>query len=314
MSRKKKTQDKVKAVEVEVEVPAEVTPKKTPAPRKEAPRVQVDSRARAQEVIKPVRIALLEAHPSLPDTETILGAFAEHFRSAEERRAAARAEAEAAAQKAELDKKIASRRTVRPSWAPAMPPATGPSPRPVAPPAAAPEPAIARPDEPAPVVVEAPAPTYARVPEPDYSTAEIEAEPLALAEDEASSVVVEDDAPSIFVEDDAPPADDIFASLGQSKPAVGGDDFAFTSDYSDPFIALDKAAPPPEPDEAAALPAFDDVVHAVAEEAAPTDRTTMIQAMPDDDEGEAASEPADNGADAGKSPRKSRKSSQRRKR
>jgi len=299
VSRKKKTQEKVKAVEVEVV--AEPTPKKAPSPRKEAARVLVDSRAKAQEIIKPVSIALLEAHPELPDVETILGAFAEHYHGAEERREEARAAAEAAAQKAELEKKIASRKTVRPSWAPASPPPiTSQGVRPqVAPP-------IAPPPEPEP--------------EPELPPLAVAVEPEPPAIDVASepSPIFVDDAPSIFETDDAPPPEDIFAALGQSKPRSDSEDFGFTSDYSDPFISVARPVEPAaaEPDErTSALPAFDDIVSAVSEEAAPTDRTTMIQAMPDDEEAAESAEPTEAAPeDSGRGSRKSRKSSQRRKR
>jgi len=312
MSRKKKgASDKVKDVEV-----AESTPKKAP---REASRVQVDSREKAREVIEPVKIALLEAHPTLPDSEEILEAFAEDYRTVETRRAeraaaaaAAQAEAARVAATKVAEKRPVSRRTTRPAWSPNE--ITAPVPEPVAAPSEhAPAPA----PEPLPAVIEA----EVEIELPPLEAAVEPAPPDMVLQPEPSSVFAED-AP-LFGDEEIPPAEDIFASLGQSSAASDPDDFGFgsgPSEYSDPFIAVGKdqaASATAEPDmpTSTSMPAFDDVLSTPSEDASPTDRTTMIQAMPDDEpEGDGngdTAEPEEAKSSAG---RRSRKSSTRKKR
>lgn len=322
MSRKKKSEGKLKAAETEAVVPAAEAKPTRLAPAAPPEKAEVASEAtesKASEVIPPVAIALLEAHPQLPDGAAILASFAEHYRESLERAAAA-----ALAPPEPPPEPEPTRESKR----------TGPQPRPalhrtpVAPPTLATMPPPP-PFEPAPtvVVVEdevtlAPPPDLATLAPPEHAT-----DADALFAEPESAVFAED--AELFGDKSAASEDDIFASLGGASDA-GTSDAGFTasSDYSDPFIradapatsggsdlfaaseiVADAEAPAPlfaEPEErTTAIAAFEDVESAPVEEAAPTDRTTMIQAMPDDEPGEAAE---GNGDDSPKTGRKSRKS------
>ncbi|MFO0749448.1 MAG: hypothetical protein U1F43_27835 [Myxococcota bacterium] len=308
MARKKKSEGGLKAADDSV---AASEPKGAGRAREAQAKVAGGSEAKSDEVIPAVAIALLEAHPQLPDGDAILAAFAEHYR-------------ETLARAAEL----AAAPPPEPEPAPAPPAKTGPHARPAraawVPPTLPP---MARPVvEPEPEPELAPLPELSPEPLPDaldVGPSTDHGSPAPFSEPEASSVFADD--VELFGDTSQVSDDDIFAALAKGD-AKSDDDLGFTpaSDYSDPFIRT--AAPTPGSDpfiatsacadadaRTTAIPAFDDIEAAIPEEAGPTDRTTMIQAMPDDEPaegGESAEAPEstdDGGAKGGRRSRKAKK-------
>ncbi len=270
MGSKRKTEAKVK-----------VAPEKASAPKQ--------AEHKANEVIPEVAIALLEAHPALPDRAGILDQFADYFRAAKER---AEALAAAPAPAPEPEKPRSAERKVRPTLEPPRPRMTSAFDAPVV---AAPEPEAASPSA-----------------EPDAALDEVEA-PLVedVAEPEAAP---EADLYSPFETEPARETDDLFALLAGETPNKGGDDdFDFSyqtaSDQSSPFLAApstfanavtgEHARPAVDDGATKMISAFeDDGVFGtpIAQEAmpaepppeapahiAPSESTMMIQAMPDDE-------------------------------
>jgi len=287
MGSKRKTETKV-------ETKAKEKPAEKAAPPKRAEQ-------KANEVIPEVAVALLEAHPALPDQALILEEFSQHFRSAAARAEALASASAAAAQAApasDSDKQRKRRTTVE---APARlsPRATSSY---------------------EPPVVAAPAVSSVAAGAPVYESTE---DVSSALEDEPAHALVasepEPEEPSVFAALEAEATrepEDLFALLAADPTTsrASDDDFDFgyqtASDQSSPFLA---AAPLRDDSATVMVSAVDDDAifgTPIAQEAlpveapatvAPTESTMMIQAMPDE-------EPADGPADT----RKSRKSTKKR--
>jgi hypothetical protein len=262
------------------------TTKADKAPKSDASKVATPAESKASEVIAPVAIALLAAHPTLPDREDILLTFAAHYVEAQARHVALAAQPEP---EPEPVKPVGKK-----GRTPFQPP-TLPSMRPVDlghAPGLAPQ-AETLPDLQWDATTGAAAESVEA--EPDAAFAEPEESDLAYAESvapEAYPEVFEDEEPAAVdtneaggldeedpfatldespgeVEDDA---DDFFARLqAQGEAALDGKSSMFEevdfsahhpSDQSSPFITSPLVAEP-EGDEG---------------------RTTMIAAFPDDED------------------------------
>lgn len=291
---------------------------------------------RSDGVIPEVAIALLDAHPALPDKDHILEAFAVFYREVAERAAAAAIAAATRPPEPEPEPEPKPKRRTLPAADIASRPrlVSSPAVAPVAAvlpvPAAAPVPAVAEPIAAAAQVVEVEEARPAEILEVDEEAGGLDA---LLAEAEGASASSE--------------SDDIFALLAKEAEGKVDEDFDFSfqtaSDQSNPFFVT---ASPPSLDETstvlvegleaetvdpfAGTPVSQEALDAdfdrsafqepsAASEAAtdepsetelpvalvePTESTTLIQAMPEE-------EPAEGGAGAS-SARKSRKASKKR--
>ena len=266
----------------------------TKAKDKPAEKVATPKRAehKADEVIPEVAVALLEAHPSLPDRADILEEFAQHFRSAAAR-AEASAAASAAAEKAasvatEGDRQRGGERKRRTT---AEPPSRTVS-RPVASFEAT---VVATPAASAPVAVAAP--VFESVMEDEPAAELIATEPEAEV--------------SVFAALEAEASrepEDLFALLAADPTTAraSDDDFDFSyqtsSDQSSPFLSAPMPAAALDEGATSMFGAFEDdglgtplAMEALpAEEEkpvpatiAPSESTMMTQAMPDDEPAEA---------------------------
>lgn len=289
---------------------------------------------KGDEVIPEVAIALLEAHPTLPDKDHILEAFAVFYREAAERAAAAAIAAAAPPPEPEPEPEPKPKRRTLPAADIASRPrlVSSPAVAPVAAilpaPAAAPVPAAAEPVVAAAQVVEVEEVRPAEILEVDEEAGGLDA---LLAEAEGASASSD--------------SDDIFALLAKEAEGKIDEDFDFSfqtaSDQSNPFFVT---ASPPSPDETstvlvegleaevvdpfAGTPVSQEALDADFDRSAlressaepeapteepsepeapvalvePTESTTLIQAMPEE-------EPAESSAS---SSRKSRKASKKR--
>ncbi len=324
------------------------TTKADKAPKSETSKVTTPAESKASEVIAPVAIALLAAHPTLPDREDILLTFAAHYVESQARHVALAAQPEPEPEPVKpVGKK--GRTPFQPPTLPSMRPIDlGHAPVFVTQEEALPdlqwdaatgaaaesadeaelEAAFAEPEE-----LDA---FYEEAAEPEVAE---DHEPLAVGANDAGELGEDDpfatlEGSASAVEDDA---DDFFARLqAQGEAALDGKSSMFEevdfsahhpSDQSSPFITSPLVAEP-EADEGrttmiaafpddedellAASPAVEPEPEAEPEEAAPAfaepNESTMMIAAITDEDIDAATAPSEDGAEA-KPARKSRKSS-----
>ena len=288
-----------------------------------AAKVEAASEHKASEVIPAVPVALLEAHPSLPQAEAWLAHFAEHYTSTGERHRVLEAQMAKPVPAPEPEPAKPAGKKQR---SPLMPPTLPGAARPVAAPMpdlawrapAAPEPAPAPEPMPEPEAA-AEAEVYAEAESYDAFAAP---EPSAAPEPEAEfDLFAQLAAEEQRIED---PDDFLSRLTAQGEAAADGRSFEFeessftgASEPSSPFLATAEegttmiaAISEPEEEGTTMIAAISepDEEPALAE---PSDSTTMIAAISDEDL-ENLTAPSDEGA-AAKGARKSRKASKKKK-